>query len=224
MAVAVALLVTLVGAGSVFADQPISSSPAGAIQIDWVGEEANQASYWEAYFADLGFDYTCEKVNVEGDFTTTIEYAAVVVKAGQYNFIWQPGPIGTYSTNPEVSHYFLCEGETPVEDDIIDPKGDILGPCADPAYYAIFDNTGSTVAIKFKFIWYNNLGKHVTTKTVPAGSMYTTWQHWVKPFTQMKVGYKDPTTGVWINLVKETSVKGVYPVCPYSPGFSTPTP
>ncbi len=114
-----------------------------------------------------------------------------------------------------------CVGET-VEDDVIDPAADILGPCADPAYYAIFDNTGSTVAIKFKFRWINNLGMHVVTRIVPAGSTYTTWQHWVKPFTEMKVGYKDPDTGFWINLVKETSVKGSFPVCEYSPGFATP--
>jgi hypothetical protein len=112
-----------------------------------------------------------------------------------------------------------CDGEQ----DQLPPTGMIQGPCADPAYYAVFDNSGPTTAIKFRFSWYNNSGYNVVTKVVPAGMVYTTFQHWAKPGTVMKVGYKDPNTGVWTNLAKMTSVKGSYPACDVTPGFSQPS-
>lgn len=104
----------------------------------------------------------------------------------------------------------------------VQPVGDIGGPCADPAYYGIFDNTASTVAVKFRFRWYTRLGLHSVRKTVPAGAIYRTWEHWVKPFTIIRVGYKNPTTGKWVNLAKKESVKGNYPPCEYKRGFTYP--
>jgi hypothetical protein len=225
-AVATALMVALMGAGAVLAadEAPDFTVAHNAAHPDG---NTNDASFWEKYLADnYGGTWVCEKFELTTDpVVLAADADALIIKAGQWNYGWVPAPAGSYSP-PEnsTSHYFICDSDTPVEDDVIEPDGDILGPCADPAYYAFFDNTASTVALKFKFVWYNNLGKNVITKIVPAGSTYTTWQHWVKPFTEMKVGYKDPNTGIWINLVKETSVKGRYPVCPYSPGFSTPTP
>jgi hypothetical protein len=193
--------------------------------LAWPGSAANQASYWEAHLLNHdGMDIDCVKINESGAFTVGADYAAVVVKAGQLNYIWFNVPSGTEiaTESPGISHYYLC-GES-VNDIVIDPKASIEGPCADPAYYAVFDNSASDISLKFKFVWYNKLGKHVTTKNVPAGAVFTTWQHWVKPFTQMKVGYKDPNTGLWINLAKRESVKGVYPICEYTPGFSFPDP
>jgi len=107
---------------------------------------------------------------------------------------------------------------------VIDPVGDIGGPCADPAYYGIFDNTGSTVPIVFRFRWYDGSGLNTVKKTVPAGAIFRTWEHWVKPFTTIRVAYKNPTTGNWVNLASEQSVKGNYPPCEYQRGFEYPTP
>lgn len=101
------------------------------------------------------------------------------------------------------------------------PDGGIGGPCADPAYYGIFDNTDSTVANVFRFQWYNGNGLNTVKKTVPAGLIFRTWEHWVKPFTTIRVAYKDPTTGNWVTLASEQSVKGVYPPCEYKRGFSS---
>jgi len=99
------------------------------------------------------------------------------------------------------------------------PGGDIGGPCADPAYYGIFDNSDSTVANVFRFQWYNRNGLNTVKKTVPAGAIFRTWEHWVKPFTTIRVAYKDPTTGNWVLLASEQSVKGTYPPCHYQRGF-----
>ena len=68
------------------------------------------------------------------------------------------------------------------------------------AYFAIFDNTDSTVDITFRFRWYNFNGVNVVTKEVPAGSYFITRQKWVKAYTTMRIGYKDPDTGLWVNL------------------------
>lgn len=107
------------------------------------------------------------------------------------------------------------------EQNPLPPGGSIQGPCADPAYYAIFDNTtGTGTAIKFRFSWYNTNGYNVVTKVVPDGQMYTTFQHWAKPGTVLKLGYKDPNTGTWINLQKLTAANGSYPACDVTPGFS----
>ena len=130
----------------------------------------------------------------------------------------------TYSTtSPAVSHWYYCDTEGPVEDRVIAPTGDIGGPCADPAYYGIFDNTQSTVPITFRFRWYTNSGLQTVVKTVPAGAIYRTWEHWVKSYTTIRVGYQDPDTGMWINLATLQSVNGMYPVCVYKHGFDYPT-
>ncbi len=120
-----------------------------------------------------------------------------------------------------------CVGEI-VEDDVIDPAADIRGPCADPAYFAVFDNTASTVAITFRFRWYNFNGLNNAKKTVPAGSYFITTQKWVRAYRTMRIGYKDPLTNVWKTLVSEQSGKGRFPACTaethgYIPGFGTGT-
>jgi hypothetical protein len=215
---AVALITSVLAAGSVFADQPITSDPPGATMIAWPGSAANQATYWETYFANLGFDYECTKVSEAGAFTTNVEYAAIVVKGGQYNFIWRPAPADTYTTNPGVSHWFYCTGET-VEDRVIDPKGSIIGPCADPAYAGVFDNRLSTVAIKFRFRWYTLSGLHTTVKIVPPNAIYRTWEHWSKPNTYVSVWYQDPDTAQWKFLANKLTVRGNYPACQYKHGL-----
>lgn len=115
---------------------------------------------------------------------------------------------------------------TPSEGQLYAPTGHIGGPCADPSYFGVFDNTNSTIAVKFKFSWFTTTGYHVITKIVPGGSMYTTWIHWAKPGTVVRVGWKDPNTGVW-TYVTEVAVKGRYPDCTpadgYTPGWSTPS-
>jgi len=110
-----------------------------------------------------------------------------------------------------------------VEDLPFAPTGSLGGPCADPAYYAIFDNTGTDASfapVKFRFRWYNNNGLNAVTKLVPGGSMWTTFQHWAKPGTTVSVSYKDPNTGMWVLLEKQTVVKGRFPACDYTPGWA----
>ena len=108
------------------------------------------------------------------------------------------------------------------EEDQPPPDGHIGGPCADPAYYGVFDNTAPSVAIKFRFTWWNTHGYNVVKKVVPAGMIYTTFQHWAKPNTPVKVGYKDPNTGVWHNLDTVISVHGSFDPCDVKTGFSSP--
>lgn len=108
------------------------------------------------------------------------------------------------------------------EDQPLTPDGWINGPCADPAYYATFDNTSNAVPVKFRFTWYNTHGLNRTTKIVPAGFTFITYQHWAKPGTLLKVGWKDPNTGHWHNLDTVTAAKGHYPPCDPDEGFHGP--
>lgn len=103
------------------------------------------------------------------------------------------------------------------------PDGGIGGPCLDPAYYGIFDNTEGDQAYVFRFRYYNGNGLQTITKTVPAGAIFRTWEKWVKAFTTMRVGYFNPDTGRWVNLETRQSVKGNYPPCDYQRGFTYPT-
>jgi len=107
-----------------------------------------------------------------------------------------------------------------VEDTFTPPVGHIGGPCADPAYYAVMDNRLGSDLVKFRFRWYNNNGLNTSVKWVPAGDMFTTWQHWAKPGTYVSLSYKDPQTGLWVLLDKELVVKGRYPACDYTPGWT----
>ena len=225
MAFTLALFASIAGAGAAFAGQTATSTPPATTTIPWAGSPANQASYWEAYF---GPGWDCTKVNETGSFTTTVAHDAIVVKAGNFNFIWQPAPAGTYSTNPAVSHWYYCDDGsvigTPGVVRTILPTGAIGGPCWDPAYYGIFDNTDSNVALTFRFRWYTNSGLQTITKVVPGGAIYRTWEHWVKSFTTIRVGYLNPDTGMWVNLATRQSTNGVYPPCVYLHGFEYPTP
>ena len=100
------------------------------------------------------------------------------------------------------------------------PAGSIGGPCYDASYYGVFDNSATTTqAVQFRFRWRTVSGWHTKSKIVPAGMTYTTWVHWAKPGTVVRVGYKDPDTGIWINLAHVTAVKGWYPACQYTPGW-----
>ena len=108
------------------------------------------------------------------------------------------------------------------QDQEITPQGSINGPCSDPAYYAVFDNSQSNVTLKFRMVWYTTTGVHTKKKDVPGGSIYTTYQHWAKPGTWIYVGYKDPNTGVWTNLASLQAAHGNYPPCDFTPGWSSP--
>jgi hypothetical protein len=107
----------------------------------------------------------------------------------------------------------------PVQNGRISPEGDIGGPCADPAYYGIFDNSDSSVALTFRYRWYNGNGLQKIVKVVPAGAIYRTWEKWAKPGTPLRVAYKHPTTGNWINLASDVAGKGYYPPCVYQRGY-----
>jgi hypothetical protein len=186
----------------------------------------NRTPFWEKYLADnYGGTWDCTKFNLTTDpVVLPQDEDALIIKAGTMNYGWVPAPAGEYSPPMNsTSHYFICDQSTTVEDRVIAPQGDIGGPCADPAYYGIFDNTASTVPLKFRFRWYDSNGLNVVTKIVPAGAIYRTWEHWVSPNTVIRVAYQDPDTGVWITLTSETSVNGLYPPCEYQRGFEYPT-
>jgi len=220
IAFTLALFASIAGAGAAFADQPVTSNPPATTTMPWTGSAMNKASYWENYF---GAGWTCTKVSESGSFTTTVDYDAIVVKAGTQIFIWQPAPAGTYTTSPRVSHWYFCDdGQGTVEDRVVAPTGSIGGPCADPAYYGIFDNSASTIDIKFRLRWYTTDGLQTVTKWVPAGAIYRTWEHWSKPATTVRVAYLDPDTGIWVNLQTITSGTGMYPACGYLHGFEYP--
>lgn len=104
------------------------------------------------------------------------------------------------------------------------PRGAIGGPCADPAYYGIFYNTASTVALTFRFQWHTASGIHTVQKVVPAGAIFRTWEHWSKPGTNLSVAYKNPNTGNWVTLASDVSVHGYFPDCTYKHGFEYPNP
>lgn len=111
----------------------------------------------------------------------------------------------------------------PREDQQINPQGSIGGPCADPSYYGVFDNSQTTSqSITFRFQWYNSYGLRTRTKLVPAGAIYTTWIHWTKRNTLVTVDYLDPTTSEWVNLATVTATHGRFPPCQYTPGWSQP--
>jgi len=201
---------------------------------DFAGETpppgATADNYLHWIFSTDGGDVTDAPVTltINGDTYTssdghhfiTLGYDPASIADAHTNFVVADTGNGSWILT--ISHG--CVGET-VEDDVIDPAGDIRGPCADPAYFAIFDNTNSTVDVTFRFRWYNFNGIHVVKKTVPAGQYFITTQRWVKAYTTMRIGYKDPTTGFWMPLVNELSGKGRYPACTavshgYIPGFA----
>lgn len=227
----VAMLGTaLVAPTAVFA----SDAPDDEVAHD-AGAGTNDAPYWETYLEDLfGGDYTCTKVDSPTDPTITDVEDAVIIKAATTNYVWFDDPTtpedelhsGTY-TAPEnsTSHYITCVREDDAEAPVINPDGEIEGPCADPAYYARFDNSGSTVDIKFRFSWYNRVNGAMSLnnvyKVVTAGDVFLTRQKWVSNYTWMRISYKDPITGEWKLLDRELSAKGTYPACDAQPGYQT---
>ncbi len=102
------------------------------------------------------------------------------------------------------------------------PKGSLAGPCDDPAYYGVFDNSASSFAIRFRFKWTTNSGSHVVTKWVPAGAIYRTWEHWAKPSSLVRLSYKNPDSGLWVALASGVAVPGSFPPCVYQHGFEKP--
>ena len=106
---------------------------------------------------------------------------------------------------------------------VIAPAGSIGGPCADPSYYGVFDNSATTSqSIWFRMRWVTMNGLQTVKKLVPAGAIYKTWVHWARFNTKVKVGYKDPTTGIWKNLASLTAGRGSFPPCQYTPGWVYP--
>jgi hypothetical protein len=193
----------------------------------------NETPFWEWYFENKfpGTDWECTKVDSPTDPTITDIEDAVIIKASTSNYVWWDDPnttgpngdelhSGTYSP-PEhsTSHYITCVNNTePVEDDI-DPDGEIGGPCDDPAHYAIFDNSESTVAVTFRFRFFNNAWRTIV-KTVPGGMVFRTFPKWIKPNTVMRIGWFDTALNRWVNLDMETAGKGYYPTCEYDRGLS----
>lgn len=124
---------------------------------------------------------------------------------------------GNGAWNLVISHG--CPG-TPREDQT-PPDGHIGGPCADPAYYAVMDNTAGSMTYKFIFRWQTASGFHRIKKYVPVGYIFTTWAKWVKPNTTATLKYWDENGDKHL-LDSVVAAKGRYPACDYQPGWSQP--
>jgi len=229
LAIVMLLSLAAVGTGATFAAGADFTCSDASPDCDFLkaqeGSDFQTAAYWATYLHDnYGGDWTCEKV----DSTATpvvlaADHGALIIKAGDAYYGWLNVTAGTeYSAPQATSHYYVCD-ETTVEDEFIPPTGHIEGPCADPAYYAIMDNSAGNTLVKFRFRWYNNNGLNTSVKWVPAGDIFTTWQHWAKPGTYVSLSYKDPNTNMWVLLDKELVVKGRYPACQYTPGWTHST-
>jgi len=226
VAMVLALIASLSIAGTAMA--AVNETPDYTVEHDG-NAGTNDPPFWEAYFEAKypGTDWTCAKVNGTDDpVVLAAAVDALIIKAGTTNYVWEDAAAGEYSPPANsTSHWLTCDdGVGPPPREVVEPFGGIGGPCADPAYYGIFDNTESTVAVKFRFRWYTASGLHTVVKVVPAGAIYRTWEHWVKPFTTIRVGYYSTELGRWVNLDSETSVKGRYPACEYQRGFEYPNP
>jgi hypothetical protein len=215
------VLFTLANIGIAFANAPAPTCAPSDCTIQAWFEDTNHEPYWEnTYFASR--HYECTKVNeASTPVATTQAHDVLIIKAGQYNYIFGPASAGNYSAGQTTSHWFYCDGPEQ-EQLLIDPQGAIGGPCNDPAYYGVFDNTGSTMPIRFRLSWRNNAGLQSVAKWVPAGAIYRTWEHWAKPGTLVKVSYKNPETGLFVDAATLVAVHGWYPPCVYRRGFEFP--
>ena len=86
------------------------------VKIAWPGSEANQSSYWEAYFnAQEGVkNATCTKYEKHNGVLPG-QYEAGVIKAGQFDYVYyQPDEVTRYlgGERQELSHIFKCNWET----------------------------------------------------------------------------------------------------------------
>src|SRR3954454_8197974 len=253
LAMAMLMSLTALGAGTVFADATHNSGDkvdSDTIRLNWTGNgDADGKCGQDADFGTQGSlagangatadDYLLWIFNTDGGATTG-DTATLTIDGNTYTsnnghqFLtpgFDPATISDAHTNFTVAStgggaWILtishgCVGT--VEDLPFAPAGHVGGPCADPAYYAVFDNSGTDASfapVKFRMRWYNNNGLNAVTKFVPGGMIYTTFQHWAKPGTYVAVSYKDPNTGMWVLLDKELVVKGRYPACDVKPGWS----
>ena len=126
----------------------------------------------------------------------------LTLDAGTYT-VTEPTFPGYSTTYSNCSNIVVGNGETKtctvtnyddpvVEDDVIDPHGSIFGPCGDPSFAGIFDNTGSDVQLRFKFTWRTTKGLNEIVKMVPSGAIYHTVLRWGKPGTQVRVLWQNP--------------------------------
>ena len=113
-----------------------------------------------------------------------------------------------------------CDHNPPPPPPAATPLGGIGGPCADPAYFGIFDNSQMDTATTYRFAWIrgHNHPRSVI-KVLPPHTAYATWEHWAKPRTNMTVDYLDSDGVTWINLQTETARRGNHPPCVYKHGW-----
>jgi len=89
------------------------------------------------------------------------------------------------------------------EEEVIDPAGSFIGPCADPRVKAIYDNTASTVPVLFK--WVHKAGnqkvkpaRRVHKRWVDGGDEFTTKWHWVRGGgAKTRITYWNTETRTW---------------------------
>jgi hypothetical protein len=205
------------------AASPVAAAPAPAptYVVNWEGSQANKAPYWEDRLKrGYGLDVECRKVDQSGRFTTSVQHDAIIIKAGQKNYIWIPAPAATYTSPQGVSHYFICDGDEAQ----LNPKARVIGPCGDPFYRVVFNNTESSVALEFTWRIRSRGGVVLVTIEVPAGAIWRSGWRWVDASTQMWVNVALPDGSTSRLLTMTSAPGGWYGQCPdnFQRGFSYP--
>ena len=94
--------------------------------------------------------------------------------------------------------------------DIVKPRARFLGPCGDPMYAAVLDNSRSNVPVTFTIRFVEkNKGVHVRTRVVKAGHLVIT------PYTLHALGgTRLVIRGNGVILRSITAKHGGFPACP----------
>ena len=218
LALALALPLTALGAGVAAAGQSYTCGDTDPTCQETFELVPNTGMNTAAFWADK-YDTTCQKIDSNATPVVVDEpgFAYLIIKAGTTFYVWNPAPAGEYSAPQQTSHYYVC-GDIPQEDQG-NPQGHIGGPCADPAYYAVMDNTEGLVPVKYIFRWQTVSGFHRIKHLVPAGMIWTTYAKWAKPGTLVTLKYFNESNDK-VLLDSLTAAHGRYPACDYTPGLS----
>jgi hypothetical protein len=202
----------------------IGTAFAGHTPVTFTVEQekgSNRASFFENLLENMypeAGEITCVKTDQAVDPVATGDEFAIIVKAGTKNFVFVNPHAGTYSApnGKDTSHFIVCfadDAEAPGG-----PGGGVGGPCYDPAHYAIFDNLAGSQTLTFRMRFDSET---VVKQIVPAGEIFRSRLVWAKGGTIISIAYKNPETGMWVNLFTKTAEFGTYPRCEYERGFST---
>lgn len=69
----------------------------------------------------------------------------------------------------------------------VDPRARLVGPCGDPFYRAVLDNTRSERAVTFRWTFLGKQGWKTLSYRIPPGTRWGTPWRWVKGDTRMTI-------------------------------------